>query len=191
MSVLHLASSSPRRRDLLEAVGLTFSYAGVDVCEDRLTDEPALQMVERLATAKARAALPREGVVIGADTAVVLGDRVFGKPSSEAEGIAMLSALSGTVHEVMTGVAVASGGRVATVVSRSSVAFRDIDPAEARQYWQSGEPRDKAGGYAIQGLGAVFVQELRGSYTGVVGLPMFETAQLLAAAGIDVLRGAE
>ncbi len=191
MPELHLASSSPRRRDLLDAVGLIFTYAGVDVCEDRLEAESALEMVERLAMAKVHAALPREGVVIGADTAVALSDRVFGKPRSEAEGIAMLTALSGQVHDVLTGVAVAGGGRIATAVSRSSVAFRDIDPAEARQYWQSGEPRDKAGGYAIQGLGAVFVRELRGSYTGVVGLPMFETTQLLAAVGIDVLRGAE
>lgn len=191
MPELHLASSSPRRRELLKAMGLTFSFAAVDVDEERLPAEPAAEMVERLAVLKVSAALPRDGVVIGADTAVTLGEQVFGKPRSESDGIGMLMALSGNTHEVLTGVAVAAAGRVATAVSRSKVAFRDIDPAEARQYWQSGEPGDKAGGYAIQGLGGVFVRELRGSYTGVVGLPMFETAQLLAAAGIDVLRGAE
>ena len=101
----------------------------------------------------------------------------------------MLMALSGRTHRVVTGIAVAGGGLLEAVVAQSEVVFRDIDPAEAAVYWQSGEPQDKAGGYAIQGLGGLFVRELRGSYSGVVGLPVFETAQLLRRVGIDVMRG--
>ena len=186
---LHLASSSPRRREILTALGLEFSHAPVDVDERRLEREPPEEMVVRLAVAKAAAADSAGRVVIGADTAVVLGARVLGKPRSEADALDMLAALSGQAHQVMTGVAVVSAAGTATALSRSEVRFRDIDPAEAAEYWQSGEPRDKAGAYAIQGKGGVFVAGLRGSYSGVVGLPVYETAELLAAAGIDVLRG--
>ncbi len=186
---LHLASSSPRRREILSALGLEFTCAGADVDERRRDNEPAADMVRRLAIAKARAALPRDGVVLAADTAVALSERVFGKPTSETDALDMLMALSGQTHHVVTGIAVAAADSLEAVVAQSEVVFRDIDPAEAAVYWQSGEPRDKAGGYAIQGLGGLFVRELRGSYTGVVGLPVFETAQLLQLAGIDVMRG--
>ena len=186
---LHLASSSPRRREILSALGLEFTYAGADVDEQRGAEEPAAEMVKRLAIAKARAALPRDGVVLAADTAVTLSGRVFGKPTSATDACEMLMALSGRTHRVVTGIAVAGGGLLEAVVAQSEVVFRDIDPAEAAVYWQSGEPLDKAGGYAIQGLGGLFVRELRGSYSGVVGLPVFETAQLLRRVGIDVMRG--
>ncbi len=187
---LHLASGSPRRREILSALGLSFTFGGADVDESRLPGESPGAMVVRLATAKARAATTGARVTVGADTAVVLGDRVFGKPRSEEEGVGMLLALSGRCHDVLTGVAVRTGSDVSTVMSRSEVRFRDIDPEEAAKYWQSGEPRDKAGSYAIQGKGGVFVADLRGSYSGVVGLPVFETVQLLGAAGIDVLQDA-
>lgn len=187
---LHLASGSPRRREILSALGLTFTYGGVDVDESRLAGEDAEAMVIRLAIAKARAATAVDAVTVGADTAVVLGERIFGKPRSEQEAVDMLLALAGGCHEVLTGVAVRSRSGLATVMSRSEVRFRDIDPAEAHKYWQSGEPRDKAGAYAIQGKGGMFVADLRGSYSGVVGLPVFETLQLLTAAGIDVLQSA-
>ena len=190
---LHLASGSPRRREILTALGLDFTHAAVDLDERRLEREPPEEMVVRLAAAKAAAAKGAGRVagrvVIGADTAVVLGSRVLGKPRSEDDALAMLAALSGKAHQVMTGVAVVSAGGTATALSRSEVRFRDIDPAEAAEYWQSGEPRDKAGAYGIQGKGGIFVAGLRGSYSGVVGLPVFETAELLSAAGIDVLRG--
>ena len=186
---LHLASSSPRRREILSALGLEFTCAGADVDEQRRDNEPAADMVRRLAIAKAQAALPRDGVVLAADTTVALSERVFGKPTSETDALDMLMALSGQTHHVVTGIAVAAADSLEAVVAQSEVVFRDIDPAEAAVYWQSGEPRDKAGGYAIQGLGGLFVRELRGSYTGVVGLPVFETAQLLRHAGIDVMRG--
>ncbi len=186
---LHLASASPRRREILEALGLAFTYGGVDVDESPLPNEPADAMVVRLAVAKAQAAREAgaHGVILGADTAVVLGERTFGKPASEREAVAMLGSLSGRTHEVLTGVALLCEGHAATALSRTEVRFRDIDPAEAADYWQSGEPRDKAGAYAIQGKGGVFVAGLCGSYSGVVGLPVFETAQMLSAVGVDVL----
>lgn len=190
---LHLASGSPRRREILEALGLTFTYGGVDVDESPLPDERAAAMVMRLAVAKARAAATdsaTDRVVLGADTAVVLGERMFGKPAAEADAIAMLLALSGRTHEVLTGVAVVRDTEISTAMSRTEVRFREIDPAEAAEYWHSGEPGDKAGAYAIQGRGGVFVASLSGSYSGVVGLPVFETAQLLSAAGIELLSGA-
>jgi septum formation protein len=126
-------------------------------------------------------------VVIGADTAVVLGDEVFGKPGNRDECLAILAALSGRVHRVMTGVAVRSSRGMQTAVSTTDVVFREIRPDEALAYWQSGEPRDKAGAYAIQGRGGVFVAAITGSYSGVVGLPVFETAALLQDAGYRVL----
>jgi len=184
---LHLASSSPRRRAILERLGLEFSASGVDVDERPQRGESPEAMVVRLAIEKARAAGCEPGtVVIAADTAVVLDGTAFGKPQDEADCMRMLAALSGRRHRVLTGVAVRRGDEVTSALSVTDVKFREIGPDEARKYWQSGEPRDKAGGYAIQGRGAEFVEEITGSYTGVVGLPMLETARLLAAAGIAV-----
>ena len=186
---LHLASSSPRRHEILTALGLTFTAGGVDVDEQPLPAEAPDAMVVRLAVLKARSA-PADGrIVLGADTAVVLGDLVFGKPRDEADALAMLARLSGRQHQVMTGVAVLAGEELQTMLSTTDVRFREIRPDEARSYWQSGEPRDKAGAYAIQGLGGAFVESINGSYSGVVGLPAFETAQLLHNAGLDVLKG--
>lgn len=186
---LHLASASPRRRDLLRGLGLQFSVGSPDIDESPIAGESADAMVLRLAASKAQALAGAADVVLAADTTVVCDDRIFAKPQSQEEGLAMLARLSGRVHVVLTGVAVHADCGLQTVLSRSEVRFRDIDPAEALEYWQSGEPADKAGAYAIQGLGAVFVAELRGSYSGVVGLPVFETAGLLEAAGIAVLAG--
>ena len=184
---LHLASQSPRRQDLLAALGLEFSAAGVDVEECQLDGEAPDAMVLRLAEAKAGAAdVGPAALVIGADTAVVLGDKVFGKPADRDEGLAMLAALSGKIHRVMTGVAVGSGGEFRTALSVTDVQFREISPDEALAYWQSGEPCDKAGAYAIQGRGGVFVSAISGSYSGVVGLPVYETACLLRDAGLDI-----
>ncbi len=187
-SSIHLASSSPRRHDLLATLGISFTAAGVDVDERRLTHESPSRMVERLAALKAESAVAESGtLILGADTAVVLGDRVFGKPAGRKDACAMLAALSGGVHEVMTGIALRGPKGTAVAVSVTRVEFREIRPDEALRYWQSGEPRDKAGAYAIQGIGGVFVRAISGSYTGVVGLPVFETAELLRAAGVDVL----
>ena len=187
--VLHLASSSPRRRELLSAPGLNFSYEGVAVDESALPGEAATDMVLRLAIAKARVAsesgahrLP----VLGADTVVTLDQRIFGKPGSKDEALEMLASLSGRTHEVLSGVAVVADGELETAISRTEVQFREIHPDEAEAYWQSGEPADKAGAYAVQGLGGIFVSGISGSYTGVVGLPVFETARLLRRAGIEL-----
>jgi len=185
--VLHLASSSPRRREILGALGVRLSFEGVNIDESRAPGEAVADMVLRLACEKAQAADAGALPVLGADTIVVLDDRVFGKPGSEEDALEMLHALSGRTHRVLTAVALISDGRLESVVANSEVKFRDIHPDEALAYWQSGEPKGKAGSYAIQGLGGIFVESLTGSYSGVVGLPVFETAELLGSAGIAVL----
>ncbi len=190
--LLYLASSSPRRREILDALGLDFEAGGVDVDETPLPGESAESLVMRLAIAKARAAAAPGRVVLAADTAVVVDGVAFGKPVDEADAIDMLLGLSDREHEVLTGVAVWHAATVTEAMSRTRVEFREISRDEALDYWHSGEPCDKAGAYGIQGLGGVFVRRIEGSYSGVVGLPVYETAALLAAAGVPVtgwLRG--
>lgn len=188
--LLHLASASSRRRDLLDQLGLSYSWAGVDIDESPQPGEAPADLVRRLAREKGRAArspLP----VLSADTIVTLDTVIFGKPACRDDALAMLERLSGRSHEVLTAVALKTGDRQEIRLSATKVRFRDIHPDEALAYWHSGEPRDKAGAYAIQGLGAVFVESLQGSYSGVVGLPVFETAGLLAEAGIDIVKGSQ
>ena len=161
---------------------------GVDIDEAPIPDEPAAAMVMRLAEAKARKAASRHsGLILGSDTAVVLEDRIFGKPQSREEALDMLSCLSGRCHEVFTAIALITGDEVLRDLSVTRVCFREIQPDEARQYWQSGEPEGKAGAYAIQGRGGIFVESIDGSYSGVVGLPVYQTAALLQQAGMSVL----
>jgi len=182
---LHLASTSPRRREILAALKLDFTIIHVDVDESQLDGESPGDMVLRLAAAKAEAAaIDRDDLALGADTAVVIDGRALGKPVDESDGLAMLAALSGRGHKVVTGVALRGPGRTRTVLSETDVYFREISRDEALAYWQSGEPCDKAGGYAIQGLGGAFIRRIEGSYSGVVGLPVFETMALLKDAGI-------
>lgn len=183
---LLLASSSPRRREILAALGLDFQVRGFDVDETPLGEEDAADMVVRLAADKARAGTALGSVVLAADTAVVLDGEIFGKPIDRDDALGMLERLSGREHEVLTGVAVCAAGNIETALSRTRVRFRDVGRGEALSYWRSGEPADKAGAYGIQGLGGVFVSNIEGSYTGVVGLPVFETARLLARAGISI-----
>jgi len=188
--VLHLASASPRRRDILTAMGVPFSHAGVDIDETPAPGEAVADMVQRVTRAKALAAEQSGNLtipVLAADTAVALGDRIFGKPASKEQALDMLGSLSGQAHRVLTAVALLVGGQLQTALSVTQVTFREIRPDEALAYWQSGEPQGKAGAYAIQGRGGIFVESLTGSYSGVVGLPVFETAGLLTAAGINVL----
>jgi len=185
---LYLASSSPRREEILGALGLEFTVVSNEVDETPVDGESPSDMVLRLARAKALAVdVEAPAVVIGADTAVVVDDVALGKPGNEGEAIMMLQRLSGRAHSVLTGVAVSSPGGVQTILSTSTVRFRDIRQDEARAYWQSGEPCDKAGAYAIQGIGGIFVEKIEGSYSGVVGLPVFETVDLLNNAGVRVL----
>lgn len=181
--LIHLASASPRRAELLRQIGLQFSVCPVDIPEVALPDEAPQDFVERLSLAKARASglLP----VLGADTAVVLDGEILGKPRDRRDGLDMLARLSGREHQVLTGVALLTATGESLRVSRSRVWFRSIAPDEREAYWETGEPADKAGGYGIQGLAAAFVARLDGSYSGVMGLPLFETMDLLRAAGIE------
>ncbi|MBK5510292.1 MULTISPECIES: Maf family protein [unclassified Pseudomonas] len=186
---LYLASGSPRRRELLTQIGVPFSVISADIDETPLNDETPSAYVERLARGKAEAGRgtvvsDASFCVLGADTAVVLDGKILGKPVDEADACAMLKILSGHEHEVLTAIAVLDDERCESLVVRSLVRFRPISAQEAAAYWASGEPRDKAGGYGIQGLGAVFVAGLDGSYSAVVGLPLCETAELLGRFGI-------
>lgn len=192
MTSLFLASGSPRRRELLTQIGVPFNTVSAAIDETPLANESPAAYVERLAREKAQAgrlqllkSIPDGAFcVLGADTAVVLDERILGKPVDEADALAMLMALSGRAHEVLTSIAIIDAVRCETRVVRSQVRFRNISKQEASLYWASGEPRDKAGGYAIQGLAAVFVTGLNGSYSAVVGLPVCETAELLGHFGI-------
>lgn len=187
MTPLYLASGSPRRRELLTQIGVPFIVISAPIDESPLPSESAPAYVERLARAKAAAGLARvdgPAVVLGADTAVVLDGRILGKPENREDALAMLADLSGREHQVLTAVALDDGQHVHSFCVTSTVRFRAISTDEAQRYWASGEPADKAGGYAVQGLGAVFVTGLSGSYSAVVGLPLCETADLLGQFGI-------
>ena len=185
MATLYLASGSPRRRELLTQIAVPFLTQIAPIDENALPGESPIAYVERLALSKAQAGLAAltdtaDAVVLGADTAVVLDGRILGKPTDRADALATLSDLSGRTHEVLTAVALVSRERQASRVVTSQVTFRPLTQAEIEAYWASGEPQDKAGCYGIQGLAAVFVSQLQGSYSAVVGLPLCETAALLA-----------
>lgn len=186
---LYLASQSPRRRELLSQIGVLYDVISVSVPEQHESGEPPEDYVSRLAASKSSAgweASRRDAPVLGADTIVVADERILEKPRDREEAIAMLLELSGREHRVLTAVAVTSNQGQSGVISQSKVHFRDISREEAERYWDSGEPEDKAGGYAIQGFGAVFVASLQGSYSGVVGLPLMETQAILAEHGVAV-----
>jgi septum formation protein len=189
---VYLASGSPRRRELLQQIGVPFRVVGTAVDEAVLPGEMPLEYVARLAAAKAEAGWERSrdlvrAPVLAADTAVVLDGKILGKPVDGPEAEGMLRQLSGRTHEVFTAIALRTANGLQSRISRSAVTFRSIAAGEARGYWETGEPSDKAGAYAIQGLGAIFIADLRGSYSGVMGLPLFETAELLYDAGIAPL----
>ena len=191
-AVICLASRSPRRRELLHQIGVNFDVIDVDVDELRRPHEPPEAFVARVALDKARAgqgALPvgSSMPVLGADTAVVVDDEVLGKPRDGVDAGRMLSLLSGRSHRVLTAVALVAA-RETVCVSASNVTFRTLGDPEYAAYWASGEPADKAGAYAIQGLAAVFISHLEGSYSGVMGLPLYETAALLQESGITVIK---
>ena len=188
---VYLASASPRRRELLRQIGVSFRLIGAELDETPMAGEAPAGYVSRLALAKADAGWQRsrdfgDAPVLAADTAVVLDGRILGKPQDKTDAATMLLELSGRTHQVLTAVAVRSAAGNEVKISESLVAFRSVDAAEAAAYWNTGEPRDKAGGYAIQGYAAVFIADLKGSYSGVMGLPLFETAALLKAAGVAI-----
>ena len=184
-----LASASERRSRLLDQIGVAHACVAADVDESQRPGEEPVAYVQRLARDKAGAVVDRlegepEQPVLAADTTVVLDGRIFGKPADERDCVAMLSALAGRTHEVLTAIALWHDGVLSEALSTSRVTFRAIGTEESRRYWSSGEPVGKAGAYAIQGLGAVFVSRLDGSFSGVMGLPLCETAALLDAAGV-------
>lgn len=185
---LCLASSSPRRRDILTGLGLNFSVLSPSVDERLLPDEDPLSHVGRLAESKASAGQKQldtaEVLVLGADTIVVARGEVLGKPADADDARRMLSLLSGTWHEVHTAVALKAGAQVQQALVTSRVRMAVLTAADIDAYWQSGEPAGKAGAYAIQGLGGMFVERLEGSYSAVMGLPVCETVQLLSTWGL-------
>ena len=199
---IYLASRSPRRRELLRQIGVSFELLllrqdprrGADVNETPLEGEAPSDYVLRIARAKAEVAAHqvmqrglRPHPVLGADTTVVLDEHVIGKPESAEHAAQILSALAGREHEVMTAVAVAMRDRVESALSISSVEFRALSPSEIQRYIASGEPFGKAGAYAIQGRAAAFVTRISGSYSGIMGLPLAETAGLLGKFDIEAV----
>lgn len=189
VSMLYLASQSPRRAELLARLGPAFELLALDVPEIRSPDETAQAYVRRVSAEKARAGLAELGthpdaVVLSADTEVILDGDVFGKPADAADAAAMLRRLSGRTHEVLSVVTAAAAGRETQVESRSEVTFAPLAEADIAAYVASGEPMGKAGAYAIQGPGERFVAHLSGSHSGVMGLPMHETWILLREFGV-------
>lgn len=186
---LILASASPRRSELLDQIGVRFTILVSDIDESRLHNESPEDYVSRLAMEKSRAGFSRQDSILpslGADTIVVCDQQIFGKPKNQADAAAMLMALSGKAHTVMSAVTVSQGSRSFSRLTKTLVRFRTISQSECQTYWQTGEPQGKAGGYAIQGRGAVFVDHIEGSYSGVVGLPLSETAEILGEFGIPL-----
>ena len=189
-SFIYLASRSPRRRELLEQIGVSFRLLEVNVDEFREDGESAQDYVQRLAEQKAAAgwrslSAAERAPVLGADTAVVIDGEILGKPDGVEDANRMLTRLSGRTHEVLSAVCV-NDGTPRALLSRSRVTFRRISESERAVYCASAEPLDKAGAYGIQGRAAVFVSALEGSYSGVMGLPLYETAALLSELGIEV-----
>ncbi len=184
---LVLASNSPRRRQLLSQFGLEFDVCSADIDESRLPDESPEAMSRRLAEEKAQTVFDRisrsQGNcrVLGGDTAVALGDVVFGKPENKNHAIEMLQSLSGKTHSVFSAVALAQGGQCKSLVSETFVSFKHLLDDEIRAYCTTEDPYDKAGAYGVQGAAGQFVTELQGSYSGVIGLPLWHTHQLLMA----------
>ena len=188
---IYLASASPRRQELLTQIGIRFKLLNVNVPEVPAAGEEAKDFVQRVALEKARAGKQQlmnddNHPVLGADTAVVVDGTIFGKPANRDDAVAMLKRMAGRKHQVISAVALVAKEQ-AVKVSISQVMFDSLSDKQISAYWDSGECQDKAGAYAIQGQAAVFVQELQGSYSGVMGLPLFETAGLLRQFGIDVL----
>lgn len=189
-----LASASPRRRELLEQIGIRFLVQTADVDESPLVDETPEALVKRLAIMRAESVWNRRKKagekalpVLGSDTVGILNGELLVKPLDFADAKQMLQKMSGRQHEILTAVALVTASGSTVVINHNVVSFRSISDAEILAYWKTGEPQDKAGAYAIQGRGAIFIERLEGSYSGVMGLPLFETARLLASAGIQTL----
>jgi len=191
-SLIFLASASPRRSALLTQMGVRHEIRPVDIDEQILGGELPAAYVRRLALAKAEALWSRLGdeerqPVLGSDTTVALGNDILGKPLDQADGLRMLQRLSARTHQVYTAVALRHAGGCESRLSVSDVTFRALSSMEMAAYWRTGEPADKAGGYAIQGRAAAFIERIAGSYSGIVGLPLYETGELLHMIGFTLL----
>ena len=186
--MIYLASKSPRRQELLQQIGIDFELVAVEIDESPLPGESAESYVKRMAIEKSSHAWQDHMTkpLLSADTTVVVEGNILGKPTDEADFKNMMKQLSGQTHKVMTAIAVTLDGKTDSKTSISEVSFRHLTEMEIHRYWQSGEPHDKAGGYAVQGLGAIFIEQISGSYSGIMGLPLFETAELLQAFGVTV-----
>ncbi len=184
-----LASSSPRRRELLDQIQVSYEVLAVNIDESHIPGEVAEHFVKRLAAEKAQAGYHQKphSLTLGSDTIVVIGSNILGKPENKAQAVEMLSLLSGNTHQVMTAVAVHSKQYKACVLSISEVEFAELTDQQIDAYWETGEPKDKAGAYGVQGIAAQFIKKINGSYSGIMGLPLFETAQLLKESGIKLL----
>ena len=181
-TAIYLASASPRRKELLAQLGIEFSQFSVDADESQLPNELPHDYVERLARLKAFSGVElgyNDRPVLGSDTVVVIDNQSLCKPRDEADFTRTLKRLSGNTHHVLTAIAFATKNKVVSRVVSTAVTFKELTDQEIKTYWQSGEPQDKAGGYGIQGLGGRFVTHISGSYFSVVGLPLYETEQLL------------
>ncbi len=189
---IYLASASPRRRELLDQIGVRYRLLKSDIPENPEAGESAREFVVRMAVEKAQAGkgcleVQAYKPVVGADTVIVVDNEILGKPRDKAHGLDMLARLSGRTHKVISAVALI-GETTNTRLNVSQVTFRQMSNVEREKYWQTGEPKDKAGAYGIQGKAAIFIRELHGSYSAVMGLPLYETVELLEQAGIKPLR---
>ena len=193
--LIFLASASPRRSALLAQMGVRHEVRPVDIDERILPGETPSLYVRRLAIAKAEAlwsglAVHERAPVLGSDTTVALGNDILGKPADQCDGLQMLQRLSARTHQVYTAVALRHSGGCDSRLSVSDVTFRALSSLEMTAYWRTGEPADKAGGYAVQGLAALFIERIAGSYSGIVGLPVYETGELLHMIGYPLLEAA-
>ena len=183
-----LASSSPRRRELLTQIGVRFAVLAVDIDESPVSGETPGNYVQRIAALKSQRGMELGGIdlpVLGADTVVVVDGTLLGKPRGRDQAIETLNRLSGREHQVFSAVSIRSAQHL-QALSKTTVCFRPLSDQEIMAYWNTGEPADKAGAYGIQGLGGMFVKRIEGSFSGVVGLPLYETSELLKEAGVDL-----
>ena len=192
-TLLYLASGSPRRQELMQQLNLQFEVVQAPIDESVLADETPQAYVLRIAVEKAQAGYAKARShntrakiwVVAGDTAVIVDNQIFGKPTNQTDAERMLTALSGKTHLVLSSLAVISNGQTFTAVNSTSVTFKVLTPQEIQDYWLSGEPVGKAGSYAVQGLGARFITSIQGSYSGVMGLPLYELDQLLTESGYN------